>query len=89
MEKASDLLSSHPEGLSLRNLRDGFSGKREYKEQAIALLVGEGFITVEKKAGAHVHTLVRPYLGDDDPTVALIEEELGAELLPDPFEVPA
>jgi hypothetical protein len=90
MERISNHLAAHPAGLSKRRLLEGVSGKREYKALAIDLLIEDGYIAVEKKGGAHLHTLAHPYREADETRTAeqaaeIVQSELEADQLPDPY----
>jgi hypothetical protein len=83
MERVSDFLAGHPEGMGKRALRDAVSGKRDYIEKAIENLVADGSIEIEVEGQTHVHRLARRYTQPAEPRTPLLEAELIE--LPDPM----
>lgn len=66
MHKVSEALGKAARPLSTRDILDRVPGKQAYVRQAIATLVDEGHIAVEDgPRGAHMHTLTRPYGGEE------------------------
>ncbi|MEX1140985.1 MAG: AAA family ATPase [Thermoleophilaceae bacterium] len=64
MERISQAVEVNP-GLVTRDIR-ALSGKATALDQALRLLVAEGFVSVERKGQAHHHHSVRPYRRADD-----------------------
>lgn len=61
MQRVSNWLDFHPKA-SARDIRDGVTGKTTVVNEALAVLVAEGYVKVEPgPRGASMHTLVRPY----------------------------
>lgn len=63
MERVSHAVEAEP-GLSRRTLRTTVTGKTEGKEQALGLLIAEGFVEARREGAAVRHYPVRPYRQD-------------------------
>jgi hypothetical protein len=68
MTKVSEALTKAADPLTSRGVLDRVKGKRDADvRQAIAVLVDEGYITVETGSrGAQLHRLIKPFTGDAD-----------------------
>lgn len=67
MERVSRLLETEPEPLSTRRVREGVKGKVEAIDDAVRVLVAEGYVTVTKSGQANLHTSTKPYRAEEDP----------------------
>ncbi len=66
MERASDVVAQgHRPGM--RELVRLIGGHRPSAEAAIAVLIAEGFIRVEKNGNRHEHVIVKAYTQAEDP----------------------
>ena len=65
MEKVSRFIENEP-GATSNAIKAGVPGKTDYKDQALRILVREGYIEPRKRGQAHLHYSVRPYSEDDD-----------------------
>ncbi|MFD7996283.1 AAA family ATPase [Streptomyces mexicanus] len=62
MRKVSDALAGAPEPLSVRGVQDRVGGNKDAVRTALARLVDEGFVVVEKGArNAQMHRLEKPF----------------------------
>lgn len=67
MEQASRFLETATGPLSWTNIKDGVGGNEPKLKQAVAILVAEGFVTVEKgPRNADLHTSAKPYREADE-----------------------
>lgn len=67
MAAVSDALERAGRPLNKRDIEDRVTGKAATVRQAIAALIDDGYVTVETsgRQHAHLHTLVKPFAGDD------------------------
>ncbi|WP_158751350.1 AAA family ATPase [Streptomyces bicolor] len=63
MAKISDLLASHPDGLSKNAIETMIGGKAATVRTALELLVGDGYVSQDKTPKGYIHTHVRPFPG--------------------------
>jgi hypothetical protein len=78
MERASKAIELTP-GLSKRGVRDGVKGDNRALEQALELLILEGYVEARPEGNAVRHHSVRPYRQTDDERPASADEETDPE----------
>ncbi len=65
MERVSMLLERQP-GAGLNEIRNGIKGKTKFVDDALRLLIDEGYVGVEPNGQKRCHYSSRPYREDDD-----------------------
>jgi AAA domain len=66
MERLSAAIEATP-GMGKREVRDAVPGKSAAKDEALRLLIAEGWVRVDRNGSAQRHHPERPYLAAEDP----------------------
>ncbi|MEQ4715831.1 hypothetical protein [Nonomuraea sp. B19D2] len=65
MRKVSDALARAGAPLSKRDIEDRVQGKAEHVRAAVACLLDEGFIEVQRKGNAQMHRIIKPFTEEE------------------------
>lgn len=66
MERISDLLDERATAMSAMDIYKEISGKTQFKKLGLEALIADGYVTRTIEGRSKLHTLVRPYLGEED-----------------------
>jgi hypothetical protein len=67
MQLVSIYLEAQTVGVSGRNVNENVDGRSEWIRRALAVLVAEGYVTIEQASRSVLHSSARPFREADDP----------------------
>jgi hypothetical protein len=89
MQRVSEFVAANP-GVGKKAIRDGVSGRNSYVDEAIRLLIDEGFVEQRPdERGGHHHYPIRPFNDDSDDGPCPDRAQTGVPTVPTlPHSVP-
>lgn len=67
MVKVSEVLASHPAGLSKNSIETLVGGRATVVRTALELLVADGYVAAQQRGAAKIHTLIKDYGTEVEP----------------------